>query len=408
MPSKYLIFAAQCLARIFQRTGLSIASICAVKYAGQNDLPWPNQPHSLREDELSAISGSVMTSNCLRWLRDLSSNVTVRRVVAWTAAAHDYDSTMSPNLTSVCDLPTAQLICQAAIEADDTSHVVYNPRIDWVGQPAAELIFPSASNGRDNTNLLPIRALRRLSENSRCLDPLAWAELVENCVKSAVQNNHPAALHALLSCVSEHDLSRKRRSMALIEASQRGHLGVARLLLEMGADVNFSERGVGSALATAAWGGQLEVARLLVEYGADVNLNDQWFGSALTAAVQGGTIEVTKLLVDKGADVNLLLSRGVYGSALAAAAWRGNLKVVKFLVEKGADANLQLVTGEYGSALAAAAQRGTFEIVEFLVKRGADVNMSLNHGLYGSALAAATRRGALKVVEFLVETGADV
>ncbi|KAH8790444.1 ankyrin repeat-containing domain protein [Flagelloscypha sp. PMI_526] len=348
-------------------------------------------------------------------------NVTVRRVVAWTAAAHDYDSTMSPNLT--------RLICQAAIEADDTSHVVYNPRIDWAGQPAAELIFPSASN--------------------------------------------------------EHDLSRNEEVWPLLKrlngdilAAWGGQLEVARLLVEYGADVNLNDQWFGSALTAAVQGGTIEVTKLLVDKVADVNLllSRGVYGSAWPQRARRGNLKVVKFLVEKGADANLQLVTGEYGSALAAAAQRGTFEIgiprekrggCEYVVESwfiwvspgsgNAEScgSTEGFTGNSGVPstercrceyalerrrvwvqLAAAAQRGSLEIVKFLVQNGADVNMRLRDGCidqhwerqrgrcypggtvlvesgadvnlpssegdYGSALALATARGWPDVAEFLM------
>ncbi|KAH8834512.1 hypothetical protein DL96DRAFT_1522261 [Flagelloscypha sp. PMI_526] len=89
-PSKYIGCTAQCILPIFRQVGLSIAQAVAPHPFRQLKLqnnPWPTQPDSVHEGEIEAVSGDILTPDCLLRLRDLSSNITIRRIVAWTAAA---------------------------------------------------------------------------------------------------------------------------------------------------------------------------------------------------------------------------------------------------------------------------------------------------------------------------------
>ncbi|KAH8831821.1 hypothetical protein DL96DRAFT_848582 [Flagelloscypha sp. PMI_526] len=377
-PSKYVVYTAQSFYPILRRMGLSVAKTVAPTYVSRQRLSddrWPVEPGSLQMEEADAVSGDMFTSDCLLWLRDLSSNITIRRIVAWTAAAKQDDhflleqlNTKHPNsIKRLFDLPTTELLCQSAYDADDTVDVGYIPSTDRHDRP--KFTFSSPIDGKDNTTKLPIRALRGLAENGNQMDPERWNSVLDEYIRSTVQTNRYAMLGTLLSLASDH--LDNARGAALAVASEHGHINVVRLLLDKGVDPN-----------------------LVVSIGTS--------GSALSAAAYWGRLDVIELLVEKGADINLVLSAGSYGSALAAAAYRGQLEVVKWLVEKGADVNLGLSSGSYGSALAAAAWGGTLSVVEWLVEKGADVNSLLLTGKSGSALAAARSSGFPDVTEFLV------
>ncbi|KAH8823661.1 hypothetical protein DL96DRAFT_234353 [Flagelloscypha sp. PMI_526] len=169
-PSKYVGYAAQCLIFILRRAKLSIAQMVFYNYSRESSIKddrWPDEPGSLQKGELDAVSGDGLTSDCLLWLRDLSSNITVRRIVAWTAAAKTDDNTGAYMLQTLKEkhpdmvkllfgLPMAKLLCQSAFDADDTTYVVCTSKTDSNGRPTTEFTFPSAVDGRDNDAKLQI------------------------------------------------------------------------------------------------------------------------------------------------------------------------------------------------------------------------------------------------------------
>ncbi|KAH8825787.1 hypothetical protein DL96DRAFT_1609881, partial [Flagelloscypha sp. PMI_526] len=71
-PSKHIVYAAQCFYGILRGTGFFLANAIFLtrdrRVRRWND-PWPIRPGSLQEGEVGAVSGDILTSDCLLWLR---------------------------------------------------------------------------------------------------------------------------------------------------------------------------------------------------------------------------------------------------------------------------------------------------------------------------------------------------
>jgi len=199
----------------------------------------------------------------------------------------------------------------------------------------------------------------------------------------------------------------KKRSTAVMFASERGFLPIVELLIENGADVSISNKFGYTALHASTRGNHIEVSKVLVAAGADVNAVDDKGRTPLFLAAEENSLEHVRLLKEHGADLETRDKKG--WSPLYAAVNRGSLDVAKYLIGEGVEVKSQ-TAGDSRSPLLVASFSGNVEMVKLLLEAGADVSakLGMGHSPYRgmTALQIAQKQGHLEVAELLKGAGA--
>ena len=233
----------------------------------------------------------------------------------------------------------------------------------------------------------------------------------------------------------------KRGTTPLMEASFWGHKEIVDRLLKDGADVNAKNDKGETALMEACRAGHIEIMSSLFAAGAMVNPREEALGyyTAIMEASMYGHSEVVRImekrLLAESIPLQLILARGNVGmiraaregrrgaldvfldskfevnasygkgiTALIETAREGHLDCVELLLDRGA--HIDQADDDDNTPLIEAAGNGRLEVVSLLLERGARVNAANRFGQ--TALMKASLVASPEIVQKLIEAGADV